>query len=208
MNFTPPITAKLRDDDAEQIRRVTDTQIAELQRAVRAIVSERERPALWQLIERIELESAATTVAFENLSGDSDVEYLLRGRVIDESNTASAIALRPNGETSTFRTQSIRGSATTATASTNTVLYVGRTLAEDGVSTFEGTFFAKTGSLRVWQGVCSANETTTPTTVAEVRTGYWTNTTDEITSLVIVSPATGGFGIGSEFALYRRAPWP
>lgn len=208
-----PITRKLADDAAEQVKRSEQRRFRELESelaVVRAGVNNRRPAGPWECIERKELTANTASVEFTNLSGDTDVEYRLRGWVIPQASaTSGLIELLPNGDTTNYRTTRLSGDGTTAsTAISTSPLRVGRVLANGELATFEGSLYAKTGSIRAWSGRSGAHDTGVPDVRAEVWAGYYGNTTSAITSLKLVLSNGENFASGSRFELYRRTPWP
>lgn len=162
----------------------------------------------WQEIYSNTLSGAATSVTISSLTGNTDVIYRLRVRLISGYAGASNVTVRPNNDSGTnYGYQRIKGETTNAVsdrATNATSLFrVGTTAASADVSFSEMIIFAKSGYVRT--ALASENGYTVTTTVGSVTVwdSSWNNTADEITSLVILSSQTNGLGIGTEIVLER-----
>lgn len=199
-----PLSLRLTDETAEKVRLSHERAIKELQSRVLGLPTA--GLGVWEHVETKTLTANATEVGFANLRGNTDVEYMLRAYIFSKSTAGGFIELRPNQLSTNTRHQRLSGIGTGASASSGTILAIARLLTvSSAVVTLDGTFYARTGGLRVWRGFVNAAESSTPSTYAEMRTGYWSDTTTEVTSLLLVSSVTNALGKGSEFVLYRRA---
>ena len=160
----------------------------------------------WETIYSNTLASAATSVTISNLTGNSDVLYRLRMRVVNGYAGTITVAIRPNNDTgANYGYQRIYGENTTVAASRDTgndKIYTLNT-SNTSVASAEELFYAKAGYVRTFlsQDVENAIETTIGDIVLKGQS--WNNTADEITSLVIYANQANGLGIGTEIILER-----
>lgn len=154
------------------------------------------------------LSSAAQSINITGLNGDIDTIYELNIRdVIGANGTAPLIS--PNGDTngSNYGGQRIRWQNTTISA-TRQVGNGGFYLIGYGSGSTgnlwicKGLIFAKSGYLRtgIFESYCDINGTTIDN--GFFRGEVWTNTADNITSLLIDSQVANGFGVGAHFELW------
>ena len=161
----------------------------------------------WQLISRAELTAATAEHEFSGLAGDDDVEYLVRGLVIGAT---GQVRVELPSLASGMRTQRVSGRDSAAGAFSNSSgmpnLIVGfnATTEEPEVVRFEGVLNAASGRPRTWLGISSEMETTTPSLSTDAVSGYWSDTSSEVTRIVI-GVSEGTLGPGSTLELYRRA---
>lgn len=162
---------------------------------------------LWEVVEDSgELSSAVTTYTFSNLTGDTDVEYKLICRFVGIG-TSTTYYLQPNADTTTsnYGYQRIRGTSTTADASratTTTGMILGNAPA-NYVGFSETTLYAKSGQERTGITLTTDMNGTTVTDITQYDT-VWSNTANEITSLVVRSTTASAIGIGSRLILLKR----
>jgi hypothetical protein len=154
------------------------------------------------------LAAAAQSVNITGLNGDVDTIYeLIIRNVIGANSTAPLIS--PNGDTngSNYGGQRLRWQNTTVSA--------GRQVGNGGFYLLgygtgsagnlwmcSGLIFAKSGYLRtgIFEGFCDINGTTIDG--GFLRGEVWTNTADNITSILIDSQVANGWGIGTHFELW------
>jgi len=161
----------------------------------------------WQLISRAELTAATAEHEFTGLAGDDDVEYLVRGLVTGA--TGQVRVVLPSID-SGARSQRVSGRDSAASAFSNSSglphIIVGfhATTADPQVVRFEGVLNAASGRPRTWLGISSEIETTTPSLSTDAISGYWSDTSSQVTSIVI-GVSEGTLGPGTVLELYRRA---
>ncbi len=161
----------------------------------------------WQVEYDSTLITAATTVTISGLTGDTAEEYILLCSFVNDYAGTTAYNLRPNNDSgSNYGIQYVRGvnAATSAGRATPTYFPLTQAIAQNELAISSLTLYAKSGHIRTlinnWvQGISG-------TTITGVRIlgESWTNTGDEITSLVIYSDQTDGIGIGTEIILYKK----
>jgi hypothetical protein len=158
----------------------------------------------WQLISRAELTAATAEHEFSGLAGDDDVEYLVRGLIVGAT---GQVRVELPSVASGARTQRVSGRSSTASAfsnSGNVIVGFNATTEEPQVVRFEGVLNAASGRPRTWLGISSEIETTTPSLSTDAISGYWSDTSSEVTRIVI-GVSEGTLGPGTVLELYRRA---
>lgn len=160
----------------------------------------------WRVVEDSgDLGSATTSYAFSNLTGDTTGKYQLISRMIG-NNSATSLDMTFNSDTSTnYGEQYIRGQNTTGSANRNTgqssIIEVCRPSASLTKSFSLCDINASSGEERT-VNVLTLRETSTTTCGAiQQKTGAWSNTADEITSITLTANTSSGIGIGSRFIL-------
>jgi len=157
----------------------------------------------WRQVYSNTLASAATSVTISGLDGNTDISYWIVARII--GGTTADIYLQPNGDTaSNYGSQRLVGNNTTVSALRNTSetgLKFDSVLANN-VTMIKGILYAKSGYGRTFNGE-TMNQVTGTTINGVVRwDSVWNNTADNITSLVLLSSAASGLGIGTFIEIY------
>ena len=153
-----------------------------------------------------ELGTAVTSYDITGLEGDTDVEYQLICRFIDDS-TVGDYKLTFNTDTGTnYGYQDIKGIDSTASAIRDTseaYWHIGQTSADDYICFSETSIFSKSGVVRT--GISTYAYDITGTTVTGIikRGHSWNNTADEITQMVITAGADN-INIGSRIILLKK----
>lgn len=155
----------------------------------------------WEKVSEVEVTgSAVSSVTFSGLDGDSDKVYLLVAYVYNTDGSTHELGVRLNNDSGTnYDDQYLSGSGTNVTAASRT----GRTYVKIGSAyatrwnLFKTLIYAKSGYRRVVisQQGSSGN--------VELCAGDWNNTTDNVTSVVVVMPAGAYIGVGSRFILFK-----
>jgi len=163
----------------------------------------------WRLAYSTTLTEAATSVTISSLTGDTDVVYRLKIRVVaDDQNTR----IRPNNDTGeNYGYQLLAGQDTASSASRATdeiglvVNYAGG--AAGSVYAGEMLIYAKSGYVR--PVICESMDRVITTSVLRVNLWgqVWNNTADEITSLVVVAGGTNNLKVGTVIELWKPASW-
>jgi hypothetical protein len=161
----------------------------------------------FQLKERYEVSgSAATSKTFTGLTGNTNPLYLVVAMVVHGANN-NQLAIRPNNDTSTnYGYQNLTGNNVTVAASRATGSYfrmndIGNSSADKSMGTC--LIYAKSGNERVALIEESCSITTTTVTQISLVGQSWSNTADEITSLVALATQTNGLGVGTVIELYQ-----
>lgn len=158
-------------------------------------------------IDRVETSSdVATSLTIPSLTGDTDVLYRLRARVVNGYNGGTYLEVRPNNDTgSNYGYQDVFGQDTGALASrsVNGYIYAGYLDALNNITSVDLLLYAKSDYVRT--GIGKTVRSVSGTTVNSIfLSGHsWNNTADEITSLVIVATQANGLGIGTTISLER-----
>jgi len=137
---------------------------------------------------------------FTGLDGNADLVYIILGRIKNGTGNAAEYNWKPNNITS--NQAGFRGAATYSS------LILGE-LAGNGYITFQITIAAQNDPMagafpRTYTGTTS-ELTTAPTASGGAVGGIWTDTTTNITSIVIDGGITNGIGEGSTVAIFKLA---
>jgi hypothetical protein len=163
------------------------------------------------LIGKVYVTSNVDTVVFTGLDGNIDKAYLIIARIVAKVTGQRYIYIRPNGLAGT-RTTIIGAyfdgvNAGTEVNGVNEMVLLNMEAGAVGVTILGfGILYAQTGQIRIYSGVFGGADGSTilgDRTRAKVISGYWNDTTTNITSLSFVSSLAGGIGAGSSIALYR-----
>jgi len=154
----------------------------------------------WELIADVVLTTAASSITISGLDGDRDEIYLFVCYWKGSPTAAwNLFDLQPNNVSLNLNTQYLIGDGTSLSAGTLSVIRLGGPY--DTEEDFcVCMFYAKSGKQRrcVWAR-------SVRTTIIEVlNAGLWNNTTDNITSFVIVSSTTNGMAAGTRVLLFRK----
>ena len=171
----------------------------------------------WEIVDDHLFTVAATSYTISGLDGDNDVAYkaliFLAG---DHADSIATIFLRPNNDAGTnYPSQVLRAYAGTEGGNDGTVVagprsgWTGMVVGAAAPSCIGWSFtflHAKAGELRPYYSCQyylaggAVNQRN-----FQLIAGSWTNTADNMTSLVFVVDRAGGFGINSKIILLRRA---
>lgn len=161
---------------------------------------------MWWLVSETTLAAAATSITIPGLNGDADGVYFIVGRIIQNYSGIISYFIRPNND-STNGNYYWGGNDLNngITATTGLAIIRPQTLnSVGGMTVFNGYLFAKSGGYR---GIIMswATELTSATGGQGASNPVnWTNTSDNITSLVFFSDQTNGFGIGTNIQVWCR----
>jgi len=157
--------------------------------------------------------SAAGSITFSSLNGDTDGDYYFEGHL--PAAAAGNLLLEPNGVTTNMRQMQIllrySGSGTPTqflTDSTSPVIGQTPTSSTDDV-TFRGYFRArrnasqKSRTARVWSEGQRGGLTDSMEAMV-----YWDEQTTNVTSLVFGSNASNAFGVGASISLWKLIQAP
>lgn len=156
------------------------------------------------------LAASANTLTFDKLDGDRDVIYLLSASA-KMAGGSFGMGARPNNDSSTsnYGQQVIRLvsgaiSGQRFTSGMLNITYVGT-----AVGSYLHTIFllyAKSGYLRTSLAFTGAGFLGTTPIEVDIYGNVWTNTTDNIRTLVLDPNGAGSWDIGSRFDLYALRP--
>jgi hypothetical protein len=143
------------------------------------------------------------------LNGDTDVEYMLRVKIVNGYNGGPNYKLLINNiSTDTYGQQILYGANTTIGAGRSTTgnncIVITAAAALGDISFSELNLYAKAGYIRTVIQKAQYRTSGTTVSVLKIEGQAWNNTADNITSLVILADQTNGIGIGSQIDLYRR----
>jgi len=160
----------------------------------------------WEKVYENTLTSATNSVTISNLEGNTDEVYKLIVRAVDDGNTVEWVGLRPNNDSgSNYGYQRIHGvnAAVSAARGTSTRFLLTNIASTTPVGIVEMLLYAKSGYIRTAIIKQLSNASGTSVYSTGVYGLSWSNTADEITSLVIYAESDE-LGIGSYIALYRK----
>jgi hypothetical protein len=153
------------------------------------------------------LSEARTSVIIPNLNGNLDVEYELKLIIVGNADGQN-VRIRPNADSETnYGNQFAIGGNTTATAirQTNTGFQlVYNALNTNQILHADVIIYAKSGYERT--AISKVINDISGTTATEIILGgySWNNTTDNITSLTLITDQANGLGVGTNIQLYAR----
>lgn len=162
---------------------------------------------LWEVIYDNTLTGAATNVTISGLTGNTDTIYHIVYRIVSGSASATNYLFQLNADTTTsnYSTQTLAASSTTVAGARSTSYagaLCGTSLGAAQVVTGETIIFAKSGTKRgtltnyiYFEGsdICVANAASN-----------WTNTADEVTSIVLNSSVASGLAAGTRIQVFTR----
>jgi hypothetical protein len=162
----------------------------------------------WQEIYNTTLVAAASSITISGLTGNTDILYRLKTRIVAGASTAPMWKIN-NDTGSNYDMQLLNINNTTINAYgpyNNNKIYFdvwdGMTIGQ--IQQSEVLIYIKSGYVRTFISKVSNGIATTTIGAIEFQGGIWRNTTDEITSLVITgNPATDCLGIGTYISLER-----
>ncbi len=162
----------------------------------------------WHLEYKSTLTSAATTVTISGLVGDTAEEYILICRFVNDYAGTVAYNLRLNNDSgNNYGLQYVRGvnSTTSAGRVTNiTAFTLTQAIAQNELAVSNLTLYAKSGHIRTLINNWIQSISGTTVTGVRVLGESWTNTANEVTSLVILADQTDGLGVGTGILLYKK----
>jgi len=164
----------------------------------------------WVKIYESILSSAATSITISSLDGDTDEEYRLIFRGVGGNAVSCYYFVRPNNDTgSNYGVQLLYGYNVSVGAIRDTLeaginLDYGATIDQNSIIFSTLNIQAKSGYLRTTIGKSAVNIATTSVGLIELMGNSWNNTTDNITSLVILADQTNGLGVGTSIELFKK----
>lgn len=145
--------------------------------------------------------AAVTSLVFSGLNGDIDEIYQLYFRFLNPVAANGTVAMAANFVANTTAFFLFNNIGSTASGAAGTAGQICR-LHASSPTTGSLKFFAKTGSLRIWNG--DANE---PDGLGAYSSGSYStrcnDTATNVTSLTLTSSVVGGIGIGSQALLFK-----
>jgi hypothetical protein len=166
-----------------------------------------ETQLVWQEVYDNILSTAATSVTISNLTGDTDHIYHIFCKFYNDYNGAVSYGLRPNNDSTGDKDyQWVRADGADVTAgeeTDGTMMVLGSNDAQNKICCCWGQLHAKSGHARTLLHHSLQNVTATDSGVWFSRAGMWSNTANEITSLVFLADQTNGLGVGTHISVYR-----
>jgi len=161
---------------------------------------------MFVLKERYEVTgSAVTSKTFSGLTGNTNPIYLIKARFVDKDGVDYFLTQLNADSGSNYGWQEIAGVNTTVSAARATgrsSFRVGSAGTDGQISISETILYAKSGNARVGITEFASGISTTTVTNIKLQGEAWSNTTDEITSLVI-TPSANKLGVGTVIELYQ-----
>ena len=157
------------------------------------------------LIENKIFTAAATTYDFSGLDGDTDRIYKLVGKIVVGASGSPFFSTRFNAQATTYSINRSQVAGTTPLASTFTEPYVAGGDAGTVLS-FESLIFAAKSVNSVAQRrmyLAQSIATASSAITWNNWRGWWTDTTNNITSIRLHCDTSNGIGDGSQVALYK-----
>ncbi len=158
----------------------------------------------WELIEEKTLNSGTTTTTFTNLNGNVDLEYLVEYE-LNITSGDNTIVVRPNNDSeSNYVGTLLEDYNTTGAVYSKAALVLASTGWNEATFAWgKGLINPVSGRKRSLLNECIRLPNSTSNSAWTKTWGYWTNTTDNITSLSIV--ATSG-SFSGKIRLYKKIP--
>lgn len=163
----------------------------------------------WELVKRYK-SSSFSTVIFDDIDGDHDEEYLMRGRIMVPfgGSGTGGFYIKPNGNaTNDFKevehVVSSGGAHTQNAVNTRSTAYIGYKDTGTGLSQdFEARIYAKTGNVRIFSSEYCSRTTEWLMRLQHI-TSVWLNTTDNITKLELIQ-GSNARPFGGIIGLFRK----
>lgn len=149
-----------------------------------------------------------TSYTFSGLAGNTDEEYRIVSKLVSGCTAAGALYCRLNNDSGTnYGREVLYGLDTTCAAyrATNLTGMLQSGFGAIGENSFSDCHIraksglVRTGIVKIVQGIVA-----TTVVVAATQGMSWSNTADEVTSLVLATDVTDGIGAGSRLLLFRR----
>lgn len=153
------------------------------------------------------LGTATTSLTISGLAGDIDKEYKLEARIINGYAGEIVCYIRPNNDTdANYGRQYLLAYSTTVAGNRDVLNGIRMGGAESGQECLSSTIlYAKSGYVRTSLTNESYKIATTSVGNILLMGHAWSNTADEITSLVILANRTNGLGAGTQITLWKRS---
>jgi len=157
------------------------------------------------LVEERVLPAGTTSTTFSNLDGDTDEEYLIETDIImARTGVYTNLILRPNGDTNSTYNGVVAETLNNVNSAINAAfIWIASTgNSQDGSVNGECKLYAKSGKIRhvIGEFVCSRGTYLSNDRLA----GNWSNTTDNITSIVLLASDSGSFS--GTIRLWKKIP--
>ena len=163
----------------------------------------------FQKVYETTLGATASSVTITGLNGDVDVEYKFAIRQVGGvASEQSGVRINNDSTAGIYGYQDLSAINTTIfpeRSTSNTFYFAPQEALEEGdLLSTNITIYAKTGYVRT--ALLETTADISSTTVSDVNFAGWSynDTSTNVTSLVLVSSAAGGLGIGTYIALYTK----
>lgn len=148
-----------------------------------------------------------TSLTISGLDGNTAKKFMFRARIVGSSATGNTYKIALNGDTTSgnYGYQRFTNYDTTIAASRSTFggIYIGYISVANTEGHFRVIIDAKSGYQRMAIIESLRLDTATTIGIHEFNAHTWTNTADNITSMVLSCDKAGGIGIGSQITLWQ-----
>lgn len=163
----------------------------------------------WQKIYETILSAATTSLTISGLDGNTDILYKVVIKLVSNATGMHSGVLLNNDTGSNYGFQYLLGvnTAVSSERGADARIYVGSLASgiDSGkIGKGECLIYTKSGYVRTAIVTTAENISTTTITSLSITGQSWNNTADNITSIVLASTMSNGYGIGTYVALYRR----
>ena len=152
--------------------------------------------------------AAETSITIPDLHGDVDLVYKLEARIVNGYNGTSDTGVKLNNDgAANYGVQNLYGTSTsTGAGRTNPGnMVISHNTALGHITQSSMIIQAKSGYVRTAINEIAYDIATTAVDLIGLYGFSWNNTSDEITSLVVLADQANGLGIGSQITLWARA---
>lgn len=164
----------------------------------------------WEVVERKTVVANATTLTFSGLNGDTDEAYMLVWSMKNSTSSVTDLSWRPNGVTTNQTGTRMPITSGSPSASTRTVLDLGRVgIAASNEAAGVSFFYARKVVNSVARNRHAWSDSVEFQNTAVARwfsASTWAETSTNITSIDIVASVANAIADGSRFTLYRVKP--
>jgi hypothetical protein len=154
------------------------------------------------------LTEAATSLTISGLNGDTDIEYILEIKIVNDYNGSVTYYARPNNDSTPgkYGYQFIYGNNATYSAARSTAsgFVVGNCGAQNHISACVLNIHAKSGYIRTANAEITKQIIGTTVGFAEEWSQVHNDSVNNYTSLTITADQANGLGIGTEINLYKK----
>jgi hypothetical protein len=177
---------------------------AAIKTAIEGIPSEK----AMRLIYETDITTAVSTLSITGLNGDSDIEYVIKARFVNQGASTTDYWMSANGDTTTnygyrafYATNA--GAVTNDSNDISGAFLIGSQTVSGGLCFTVTELYAKSGYRRIAQNKFSSYGSTTAY-MNSSGFSYWNNTGSNLTTLTITGTTTNVIGSGSHIEVWAR----
>lgn len=163
---------------------------------------------MWKLIHVVDIASNVQSYIVSNLDGDTDVEYMIICRFVCAASATTTYQLRLNNDSANnYGYQAITGAVAVAGAVQSTAdsgLWLSQADNTDDICMCNGLLFAKSGYERTMINHSMDRVGGTTVNRATIIHSSWSNTSDNVRSMVFYANQVSGIGVGSRIEVWSR----